>query len=125
MMTLPNGTGVDIFCSSALLLPPESPGGVSSAFIAGGDLWTGTQTLNQPNQNSTLFDVASRSLTRKSDMLRTRWYSTSVTLPNGETYIQGGSGGTDRPEIRSLTGAFRLLSSADTSALQPLCDALQ
>ncbi len=119
-MTLPNGTGVDIFCSSTVLLPPESPGGVATAFIAGGDLWTGTATLNQGNQNSAVFDVASRSLTRKSDMLRTRWYSTSVTLPNGETYIQGGNGGHDRPEVRSLTGAFRLLSSADTSALHPL-----
>ena len=34
-------------------------------------------------------------------MNRARWYSTSTTLLNGEIYIQGGSGGTDRPEIRA------------------------
>ena len=50
-------------------------------------------------------------------MNRARWYSSSTTLINGETYIQGGSGGTDRPEIRGLDGTFRLLTRADTSAL--------
>jgi hypothetical protein len=69
-MPLINGTGTDIFCSSSVLLAPESPGNAATAFIAGGDLWTGTQTLNQPNQNSAVVDVASGALTRKSDMLR-------------------------------------------------------
>ena len=31
--------------------------------------------------------------------------------------IQGGSSGTDRPEVRQLNGTFRLLSGADTSTL--------
>ena len=53
-------------------------------------------------------------------MKRARWYSSSTTLLNGEVYIQGGTGGTDHPEIRSLDGDFRLLSGADTSALQLL-----
>ena len=49
-------------------------------------------------------------------MQRARWYSSSTTLLNGETYIQGGTGGgRGRPEIRGANGAFRLLSGADTS----------
>ncbi len=49
-------------------------------------------------------------------MNRARWYSSSITLLNGETYIQGGAGGTDRPEIRGTNGVFRLLSGANTSS---------
>ena len=116
-LTLPNATGTDIFCSSTVLLTPESTGGAAGVFIAGGDIWTGTQPANQPNQNSTLLDVTSGTLSRKSDMQRARWYSTSTMLINGETYIQGGNGGTDRPEVRGLTGTFRLLNGANTSTL--------
>ena len=116
-MSLPNGTGTDIFCSSGVLLPPESAGSPSSFFLAGGDVWSGTQTTNTANQNSNLLDTATGTLTRKNNMQRPRWYSTSVTLTNGETYIQGGASGTDRPEVRGLTGTFRLLSSANTSSL--------
>ena len=50
-------------------------------------------------------------------MKRARWYSTSITLINGETYIQGGSGGDDRPEIRGLDGTFRLMSGINTSTI--------
>ena len=119
-LTLPNSTGTDIFCSSSVLLPAESAGAAASVFIAGGDIWTGTQTTNAPNQNSNVFDVTTGTLTRKTDMQRARWYSTSITLVNGETYIQGGVGGDDRPEVRSLTGSFRLLAGADTSTLNSL-----
>ena len=41
----------------------------------------------------------------------------STTLLNGETYVQGGSSGTDRPEVRQTDGVFRLLSGANTSSL--------
>jgi hypothetical protein len=111
-MTLPNGTGTDIFCSSQLILPQ---GG--SVFVAGGDNWTGTGTTNTGNNNSNLFDYNDNTLTRGNNMNRARWYSTSTTLLNGEVYIQGGTGGTDRPEIRATNGSFRLLSGADTSIL--------
>ncbi len=110
-LTLPNGTGTDIFCSSQLVLPQ---GG--SVFVAGGDNWTGTATTNTGNNNSNLFDYNANTLTRGNNMNRARWYSTSTTLLNGEVYIQGGTGGTDRPEIRASDGTFRLLSGADTSA---------
>ncbi len=111
-LTLDNATGTDIFCSSQVLLPQSG-----NLFIAGGDVWTGTQTTNGPNNNSNLYDSASMSLTRGINMNRARWYSTSITLINGETYIQGGSGGGDRPEIRGVDGSFRLMSGINTSAI--------
>jgi hypothetical protein len=111
-LTLDNTTGTDIFCSSQVLLPQSG-----NLFIAGGDVWTGTQTTNGPNNNSNLYDSASMSLTRGINMNRSRWYSSSITLINGETYIQSGSGGSDRPEIRGLDGSFRLMSGINTSAI--------
>lgn len=112
-LTLPNGTGTDIFCGSQLVLP-HSGGGV---LLAGGDNWTGTGTTNTGNNDSNIFDSSINMLARGADMNRARWYSTATTLANGETYVQGGSGGGDRPEIRSAAGVFRLLGNADTSAL--------
>jgi YVTN family beta-propeller protein len=109
--TLPNQTGVDIFCSSQVVLPA---GG--QVFIAGGDNWTGSSTTNTGNSDSTLFNYGTNTLTKTSALNRARWYSSSITLLNGETYIQGGAGGTDRPEIRGTNGVFRLLSNANTSA---------
>ena len=85
--------------------------------IAGGDNWTGTGTTNTGNNNSNLFDYGNNTLTRYNNMNRARWYSSSTTLLNGETYIQGGSCGTYRPEIRDVNGNFRLLQNADTNAL--------
>ncbi len=110
-LTLANGTGTDIFCGSQVLLP-----GSGNVFLAGGDNWTGTSTTNTGNNNSNIFTPTDNSLTRGANMNRARWYSSSLTLINGETYIQGGSGGTDRPEIRGLDGSFRVLA-ADTSSL--------
>ena len=111
-LTLDNTSGTDIFCSSQVLLPQSG-----NVFIAGGDVWTGTKTTNSPNNNSNLYDSASMSLTRGPNMLRSRWYSSSTTLINGETYIQGGSGGADRPEIRGTDGTFRLMSGINTSGI--------
>ena len=110
-LTLPNNTLTDIFCSSQLVLPTGD-----AVFVAGGDNWTGTATTNTGNNNSNTFTLATNTLARGNNMNRARWYSSSITLLNGETYIQGGSSGTDRPEVRQADGSFRLLSSADTSA---------
>jgi YVTN family beta-propeller protein len=109
-MTLANSTGTDIFCSSQLLLPAGD-----QVFIAGGDNWTGTGTNNQGNNNSNLFNAAANALTRTANMNRPRWYSSSTMLLNGEILIQGGAGGSDRPEVRAADGTFRLLSGADTT----------
>jgi YVTN family beta-propeller protein len=109
-LTLPNTTNTDVFCSSQLVLPQG--GGV---FVAGGDNWTGTGTTNTGNRNSNVMSYEGNYMTRGNDMNRARWYSSSTTLLNGEIYIQGGNGGTDRPEIRGIDGTFRLLSTATTS----------
>ena len=111
-LTLDNATGTDIFCSSQTLLPDGS-----GVFIAGGDNWTGSATTNTGNNNSNLFSNGNNTLARGPNMNRARWYSSSITLLNGDTYVQGGSGGTDFPEVRAANGTFRLLSSASTSGI--------
>ena len=111
--TLPNGTQVDIFCNAQLLLPD------GNIEMWGGDvvnLDTGKAAL-QPNDDSIQFNPLDNSLTRTAKMFRKRWYATATTLPNGEVYIQGGTGGEDLPEVRTGTGIFRLLSGAPTTYL--------
>jgi YVTN family beta-propeller protein len=114
-VTAPNGTGVDIFCSSQLLLTNGN-----SIVISGGDNWipngNGGGTNNQPNDRTTVYDVSQGTLSSGSVMNRKRWYSTSTMLLNGEIYVQGGTGGTDFPEIRASNGTYRLLTSAGTGA---------
>ncbi len=112
-MTLPNGTLTDIFCGSQVVLPQSGAG----VYLAGGDNWTGTSTTNTGNNNSNIFSYTANTLTRGNNMNRARWYSSTTVLLNGEVYTQGGSSGTDRPEIRAVDGTFRLLSTADTSTL--------
>ena len=109
-LTLPNGTGTDIFCSSQIVLPQSG-----NVFLSGGDNWTGSGTTNTGNNNTNVFTTATNSLARGNNLNRPRWYSTSTTLLNGETYIQGGNGGADRPEIRDANGVLRLLSNVNTS----------
>ena len=94
-LTLSNTVGSNLFCSSALVLP-----GGSGVFIAGG----GPEAI--PNNDSRVFDYENNTLTRYDDLNRGRYYATSTTLPNGHTYIQGGTGGADHPEIRDPSGAF-------------------
>ena len=109
-LTLPNGTSTDIFCSAQILLPTNG-----NILIAGGDTWTGTKTLNKGNDHSTIFQAKRNNLKSGELMNRSRWYSSVITLANGESYIQGGDKGNDHPEIRGLDGQFRLLDGADTS----------
>lgn len=111
--TLPNATEVDLFCNAQLLLPD------GNIEMWGGDvvnLETGRATL-QPNDDSNRFNPLDNSLARTAKMFRKRWYATATTLPSGEVYIQGGTGGEDFPEVRTATGEFRLLSDAPTTYL--------
>ena len=112
-LLLNNSTATDIFCSSQLLVP-----GGTEVIINGGDNWSGSATTNSGNNNSNRFNVASRSLARGTNMNRARWYSSTTMLLNGEMYVQGGSSGNDRPEVRGTDGNYRLLSGADTSTLE-------
>ena len=106
-VTIPNTSATNFFCSSLLALPDGS-----GVLIAGG----GT-TLEEPNRRTNVYDYGSNSLARTEDMNRARWYATSTTLLDGQTYIQGGKNGTDRPEIRNQAGDYRLLSGANTDDL--------
>jgi YVTN family beta-propeller protein len=109
-VTLPNVTNTDIFCGSQVVLPDSG-----KIFLAGGDNFVNGATNNIGNNNSNVFNPLDSTISRGNNMNRIRWYSTSTVMPNGEVYIQAGEGGEDRPEIRGLNGAFRLLSGADTS----------
>jgi YVTN family beta-propeller protein len=118
-LTLPNTTGTDLFCSSQLVLPTlvnATTPATNSVFIAGGDIWNGSAATNLANNNSNLFDSASNTLARGLDMNFPRWYSSSITLVNGETFVQGGSGGAVNPEIRGLDGKFRVLRGINTQS---------
>ena len=114
-MTLNNMTLTDVFCSSQIILPQTG-----EILIAGGDNWTGTGTTNTGNNNSNIFDYGDNTLARSANMNRARWYSSSTALLNGEIYIQGGSGGADRPEVRETDGNFRLLTGAPTGSYATL-----
>lgn len=111
-LLLPNQTGTDIFCGSQVVLPQSG-----QVVLNGGDNWTGTGTTNTGNNNTNVFNPANNTLTRGGNLNRARWYSSSTVLLNGEVYVQGGNGGTDRPEVRQLDGTYRLLTGVDTSAL--------
>jgi hypothetical protein len=114
--TLANATQVDIFCNAQLLLPD------GNIEMWGGDVLNpdkGRASL-LPNDDSVKFDPLDNSLVRTGKMFRERWYATATTLPNGEVYIQGGTGGEDFPEVRTATGTFRLLGNVATSYLGAL-----
>ena len=120
-VTLPNTTSTDLFCSSQLVLPKSG-----DIFVAGGDNFVDGQTTNTGNNNTNVFKPRNNALVRGQDMNRSRWYASTTTLLNGETYIQGGvgglpgtTGGATRPEVRGANGAFRLLSGANTSPYVP------
>ena len=112
-----NGTGNDLFCGSQLLLPPADLSSAPNVMMVGGDAYTGTQSSFIGIKGSTLFNGNTNALSAGNNMANPRWYSTAITLVNGETYIQGGFGGSNTPEVRQLDGTFRQLSTADTSFL--------
>jgi YVTN family beta-propeller protein len=114
-LTLDNMTLTDIFCSSQVIVPQTG-----EILIAGGDQWTGTGTTNTGNANSNVFDFTDNTLARSANMNRERWYSSATVLVNGKVYIQGGTGGGDRPEVRDDDSSFRLLSGVPTGSYAAL-----
>ncbi|RCS59380.1 lectin-like domain-containing protein [Parvibium lacunae] len=108
LMILPNGTGNDLFCSSQTVLLD------GKTLIVGGD--EANPDSNVANRSTNLFSFLDNSLVKQNDLNRLRWYSSTTMLLNGEVYIQGGSGGHDRPEVRQTDGTYRLLNGVDTSA---------
>ena len=111
-LTLPNTTGTDLFCSTQTVLP-----GTGELLIGGGDVLRSGNTTNTANDHSTLFDPLTNSLRDGARMSRPRWYASVTTLPDGRSYLQGGTSGTDFPEVRGTSGSFSLLGSAATGSL--------
>lgn len=112
---LPNSTAVDLFCSAQLVIPDSN-----DVMLLGGDNWIPSQrsTNNRGNNSALIFRnlTAPRLERQPQNMGLSRWYATPTTLPNGETYIQGGKDGTAFAEIRSRSGTFRRLGFS-TAAL--------
>jgi hypothetical protein len=113
-LTLPNYTDTDILCSAQLVLPQSG-----DLLINGGDIYDDAtnRALNLPTTAVTLFKPSDNSLQPAGKMNRPRWYGTATTLPTGEVYLQGGSGGQDRAEVRDDAGKFRLLTGFKTGYL--------
>ncbi len=103
------GDATNIICGAQLLLPQSG-----TLFMAGGKTLASAPQDTGINYTN-LFDYTSNTLTRGNNLNRPRYYSTTTTLVTGEVYIQGGNGGADFPEVRDVTGNFRLLTGAPTS----------
>ena len=114
--TLPNTSAVDIFCNTQLLMPN------GTVEMWGGDILDPSRNAASllPNDDSNVFFPADNTLIRTGKMHRPRWYASSTMLPNGEVYLQGGTGGGDYPEVRTGTGEFRLLTGAPTGTIDEL-----
>ena len=98
-LTLSNQTATDIFCGSNLVLPLTG-----NLLVNGGDNYsTGTRrSTNTPTRDATLLVASSNTLERAGVMQRPRWYGSAITLPNGETYLQGGSGISTKIDLGAL-----------------------
>ena len=84
-LTLANQTGTDIFCSAQLVLPQSG-----DLLINGGDIFDTARngTLNQPNNDVTVFKLSSGTLERAGQMNRPRWYASATTLPRCMTTVR-------------------------------------
>src|SRR4051812_36499151 len=96
-------TGFNIFCSGLAHLVD------GRLFIAGGNK---DQALNGIVQTH-LFDPATNTWRLGPNMAAGRWYPTVTPLRNGEMLIT--SGRVDTPEVRTLAGPLRTLSTASLS----------
>jgi hypothetical protein len=117
-LTLENSTGTFLFCSAQLVLPMSG-----ELLLTGGDVQVNGTLLNRGVRDVNVFNPANNALRPASGkMNRPRWYGSATTLPNGDTYVQGGVDGEDHPEIRSADGTFRLLEGVDTLKTGPAGD---
>ncbi|MDM0044017.1 DUF1929 domain-containing protein [Variovorax dokdonensis] len=109
-MTLPNTTSTDLFCNAQTLIP-----GAGELFLAGGDNFVNGHTTNSGNNNSVILSSSAKTLRPGNNLNRPRWYGTVTTMADSRIFINGGSGGTDRPEVREKNGTFTFLNGADTT----------
>lgn len=111
-LTLPNGTGTDLFCSGELLVPSDR-----SVLLVGGDL-TVNGKRNWSSADINFFDFNKNVLKSAGrTMERPRWYPTVATLPNGEVLVVGGKLDPTHyapiPEIYSPGAGWRTLPGAE------------
>ncbi len=100
--TRTNDSGRDFFCN--LQLTQAETGDI---LLFGGDRWTGAG--DAANDFIDAFDPATGDITSLPGMNRERWYGTGTTLPDGSFYLQGGTGGFDRPELWTAERGAELL----------------
>jgi hypothetical protein len=104
---LVNQTATDIFCGATSLLPDSG-----DVLVAGGDT---RNPANNGISSSFIFRQTPQSLDRMPYMQFARWYPSAITLPNGETFVHGGTDGSrvpvNTPEIFS-NGQWRTLWGA-------------
>ncbi|TWU54336.1 Bifunctional xylanase/xylan deacetylase precursor [Rubripirellula tenax] len=108
---LPNTTDTDIFCSNMSIDPVSG-----NVMIFGGDARGEGGTVNTAVNDVLVFDYANRTLrdATQGEMAYDRWYGSSVTLPNGEILVLGGTGGgKDIPEVFNATTGWRTLTGVN------------
>jgi hypothetical protein len=92
--TSPDGAADDLFCSGATVLPD------GRVLAVGSSEWHDQPNL-QPflsgGTDARLFDPATDTWTRGSDMLFGRWYPSAITLPDGKALIVSGIGSLTNP----------------------------
>jgi Domain of unknown function (DUF1929)/Glyoxal oxidase N-terminus/Galactose oxidase, central domain len=82
-LVLPNTTKTDIFCGSQSLMMS------GDVLTSGGDL-TVSGARNSAQNATTIFSPTANSIKANTPMNYARWYSSLVSLPNGELAVFGG-----------------------------------
>ena len=93
-------TGFNVFCSGLAHLMD------GRVFLAGGNKNSALNGIRQTH----IFNSSTNTWSLGPNMVYERWYPTVTPLRNGELLIT--EGGPDTPEVRTITGGLRTLSSA-------------
>ena len=110
---LPNTTDTDVFCSNMSIDPVTG-----NVLITGGDARGEGGPVNQPINDVLVFDYATLTIrdATQGEMQYARWYGSSITLPNGEIMVMGGTGGgKDVPEVFNAQTGWRTLTDVDVN----------
>ena len=108
---LPNTTDTDIFCSNMSIDPLTG-----NVMIFGGDARGEGGPVNGPVNDVLVFDYTDMTIrdATQGEMEYDRWYGSSITLPNGEILVLGGTGGgEDIPEVFNANTGWRTLTGVN------------
>ncbi len=115
--TRADNTHTDLFCAGQTLTAD------GKVFTAGGHLGTLDGIFYPGSRHINVFDPLTNIWTSGPEMAEGRWYPTTITLPNKEILIVGGSSNSTTihnfiPEVyKPSTNTLRQLSGASTQAL--------